>query len=217
MRLLHILLSALLVLSPAAYGEAEPSAQEVVTAVEATYRDVQSLSANFVQVTRSSMGETRQQGAVQLKRPRMMRWDFTQPSASSFITNGQQLWVWSADQNQVIVTDDLSGATSGNDMSQLLGDLSKLSELFNVQEIAQSAGSPSYTLQLTPKKDASFKQLQIVVARDSYTLQRVVVVDSFDSVVELDFTGVTMNPEIPDARFNFTVPAGATIIKTDGI
>jgi outer membrane lipoprotein carrier protein len=215
LRLLQsVLLAALLAVSPVAH--AEPTAQEVVTAVESTYRDVQSLSADFVQVTRSSMGEARQQGAVQIKRPRMMRWDFTQPVASSFITNGQKLWVWSADQNQVIVTNDLSGAASGSDMSQLLDDLSKLSELFNVETIEQATGS--HTLKLTPKTpSANFKQLQIVVSSDSYTLQRVVIVDSFDAVVELDFTEVALNASIPDDRFNFAPPEGATIIKTDGI
>jgi chaperone LolA len=215
LRLLHtVLLATLLALSPVAY--AEPTAQEVVTAVEATYKDVQSLSASFVQVTRSSMGEVRQQGNVQLKRPRMMRWDFTEPAASSFITNGSTLWVWSAEQNQVIVTDDLSGSASGNDMSQLLDDLSKLGELFNVETVGQETGS--HTLQLTPKTPStSVKQLQIVVSSDAYTLQRVMVVDSFDAVVELDFTGVSLNTDISDERFNFAAPEGATIIKTDGI
>lgn len=215
MRLLHtVLLATLLALSPAAY--AEPTAQEVVTAVEATYKDVQSLSASFVQVTRSSMGEMQQQGSVQLKRPRMMRWDFTEPATSSFITNGSMLWVWSADQNQVIVTEDLSGATSGNDMSQLLDDLSKLGELFTVETVGQEAAS--HTLKLTPKTpSASVKQLQLVVSSDAYILQRVVVVDSFDAVVELDFTGVSLNTEISDERFNFVTPEGATTIKTDGL
>jgi outer membrane lipoprotein-sorting protein len=45
----------------------------------------------------------------------------------------------------------------------------------------------------------------------------VVVVDAFDAVVELDFSAVTINPEIPDERFTFVAPDGATVIKTDGI
>ena len=217
MRLLQtVLLTALLALSPVAVGETAPSAQEVVSAVESTYKDVQSMEASFVQVTRAVGVETRQQGEVKIKRPRKMRWDFTQPASSSFITDGQKLWVWSAADNQVIVTEDLSGAASGNDMSQLLGDLSKLGELFDVQTVEQGTDA-TYTLQLTPKNATSFKSLQIEVTREGYTLQRVVVVDSFDAVAELDFSAVRMNSEIPDDQFTFVVPEGATIIKTDGI
>ena len=212
-----VMLTALLALSPVAIGETAPSTQEVVAAVEQTYKDVQSLQADFIQVTRNDFGETRQQGAVQLKRPRKMRWDFTQPAASSFITDGSKLWVWSPTDNQVIVTEDLSGATSGSDMSQLLTDLSKLGELFNVEQTAAAAGATTHTLLLTPKTSTNFKSLQLEVSQSDYTLQRVVVVDAFDAVVELDFSGVTINPEIPDARFTFSVPEGATVIKTDGI
>ena len=214
-----VLLSALLALSPAAWADAtELSAQEVVTAVEATYKDVTAMSADFVQVTRSDLGETRQQGLVQLKRPRMMRWDFAEP-ATSFITDGSQLWVWAAAENQVIVTEDFSAGSGSSDMSQLLTDLSKLSELFDVQQLSQGGEDTgtSYTLELTPKTPTAFKQLQIVVARDGYTLQRVVMVDSFDGVVELDFSQVRLNPEIADNQFTFSIPEGATVIRTDGI
>jgi outer membrane lipoprotein carrier protein len=212
-----VMLIALLSLSPVANGGTPLTTPEVVAAVESTYKDVRSLEAVFVQVTRNDFGESRQQGAVQLKRPRMMRWDFTQPAASSFITDGRKLWVWAPTENQVIVTEDLSGTASGSDMSQLLTDLSKLGELFNVKQIAQAEGTTSYTLELTPKTSTNFKSLQIEVAHEGYTLQRVVVVDAFDAVVELDFSAVTINPEIPDERFTFVAPDGATVIKTDGI
>jgi outer membrane lipoprotein carrier protein len=218
LRLLQtVMLTALLTLSSVASGGTEPTTPEVVAAVESTYKDVQSLQANFVQITRNDFGETRQQGAVQLKRPRMMRWDFTQPAASSFITDGSKLWVWAPAENQVIVTEDLSGAASGSDMSQLLTDLSKLGELFNVEQVAEAEGTTSYTLKLTPKTGTNFKSLQIEVAREGYALQRVVVVDAFDAVVELDFSAVTINSDIPDDRFTFAAPDGATVIKTDGI
>lgn len=210
-----VLLSALLALSPPAVAESG-TAQEVVSAVESTYKDVESLKADFVQTTRSTLGETSQKGEVHLKRPRQMRWDFTEPAASSFITNGEKLWVWSATDNQVIVTNDLSGSSSGNDMSQLLTDLSRLGELFNVEE----QGGPDaavHVLKLTPKTDAQFKSLTITVAKEGYTLQRVVMVDQFDSTVELDFSGVTLNPTIADEQFNFVVPEGATVLNTDGI
>jgi len=67
---------------PAAALEQEPrNVQELITAVEHVYAPVQSIRADFVQVSRSaSLGdEQRQKGRVILMRPRQRLWYFTSP------------------------------------------------------------------------------------------------------------------------------------------
>ena len=117
-------------------ASAEGDVDAVIKSVEAAYKDVQTLKADFVQVTRSkAMGdETRQRGKVRLKRPKKMRWVFTQPASQEFVTNGDTMWVWSAADNQVIVSKGAAGGGSG--VSQLLDDLNRLGELFDVELLA---------------------------------------------------------------------------------
>ena len=220
MHLLAVLLTAvLLTMCPPALAQ-ELTTEQVVSAVESAYAGVDTIKADFVQVTRSAAAgeEPRQKGVVLLKRPRKMRWNFTQPMISSFITDGQKMWVWSAESNQVILTEDLS-ASSGNDMAALLSDLGKLGELFDVQHVESTEADEhrSHILQLKPKTEASFKSLQLVVSRKKYTLERLVMVDLFDNIVELDFSAVRMNPEITDEQFTFQIPEGATVIRADGM
>lgn len=191
---------------------------ELVAAVESTYASVSSLKADFVQVSRSaSMGqETRQRGQVTLKRPRKMRWDFNQPDASSFVTDGATMWVYSSASNQVIVSPVSAGAGG---MTQLLDDLNQLDELFNVTIVdgAGNAAKGTYVLDLVPKTPSSnFKKLRLTLTKKKYMPEAVLLTDTFDNQVELTFSQVRVNQDIPDAEFNFKAPKGATVVNTGG-
>lgn len=211
-------------LSAVAQAEAQPAAAasgaqvgDIIKGVEATYKDVTAIKADFVQITRSTMmgDETRQAGVVEIKRPRMMRWEFAEPK-SSFVTNGASMWVYTAADNQVIITEDLGAqAGGGGGMSQLLDGLDKLGELFDVEVKSQTEST--LALALSPKQEASFKRMHLELSPGDYTLQKVILVDSFDNETELAFSSVGLNPEIADSRFVFTPPADATVVNTGGL
>ena len=208
---------ALLVLSviatPAFAGS---DVDAVIKGVEAAYSDVSSLKADFVQVTRSAaMGdETKQQGQVFLKRPKMMRWEFTQPAGNTFVTNGATMWVWSAAEKQVIVSK--TGGASGQGMAQLLDDLNRLGELFDASLVDNTGHPNSVVLALTPKTEAGFQKLTLRLASAGYEVEHVVMLDAFGNEVELSFNRVTLNPEIQTDRFTFAIPDGATVLNADG-
>lgn len=205
--------------APAA-AEADPTnTAELVAAIEKTYASVTSLRADFAQVSKNiaTGTETRQKGRVMLKRPKKMRWDFTGPEGSSFVTDGTTMWVWSQSTNQVIVSSAAS-AGSGSGMTQLLDDLNQLDELFVVTLVdgAGNAAKSQFVVDLVPRKEAGFKKLRITFTKKKYTVEQVNLTDLFDNTVELSFSQVRMNQTIEDAQFNFQVPAGATVIRADG-
>jgi outer membrane lipoprotein carrier protein len=209
------LLAVVVVAGRADATESEPqSVQEIVQAIEKTYANVQGIRADFTQTSRSSlMGEQHQKGRVLLKRPRKMRWVFTLPDDRQFVTDGQTMWIWSASDNQVIVTGDF--ASQSGDMPQLLDDLSKLDELFDIVVLP---GPPqTHVLSLTPKKQAAFKKLELVLEKKKYTLEKVTMTDNMDGVVELAFSQVKLNPELADSSFTFAIPPGAQVIRSDGL
>ena len=214
LRTLAILGLGVIFATPGMAQEAESmSVDAVVTAVESTYKDVTSLKADFVQVTRSAaMGEElRERGQVELKRPGMMRWVFAGVNEKLFVTNGQRMWVWTEAQNQVIITNDVGWGG----MTPLLDDLHNLDEHFDVSLVDAGSSRRSYVLELVPKEAGAFKKLRLEVTKKKYMLERVVIVDPFDNEVEISFSAVKLNPDLPDRRFEFTVPAGAQVIQTD--
>jgi len=189
----------------------------VVQGVEATYGEVTSLQAGFVQVSRSTaMGETKQRGKVWLERPRKMRWAFTQPPGKLFVTDGSTMWVWSKADNQVIIS--LVVSPPGGDMTQLLDNLGKLDDLFIV-ELLETTGlgaKGSLVLGLTPKREGNLQRIELRVSKQDYTVEQVKTVDGFGNEVELNFHNVKTNVKIPGSRFSFDVPKGAQIIRTEG-
>ena len=189
---------------------------QVIEGVESAYKDVQTLRADFVQITRSkAMGdETKQKGKVSLKRPKMMRWGFTQPAGKMFVTNGEKMWVWSQPENQVIISSGMGGNGSG--MSQLLNDLNNLGKLFDVKLLPNEGKSGSVYLSLKPKQDAGFQSLKLQLAEKTYMVQSVVMVDAFGNEVDLRFNQVRTNVSLPDSDFSFEVPKGAPVLNADG-
>lgn len=202
-----------------AVGETEPSTvTEVVAAVEKVYEGTETLRADFVQVTRSAtLGEEqRQKGRVVLKRPRQMRWEFTAPDNKLFVTDGQTIWIWSPKDNQVIIYKDFSEATG--DMAGLLSDMRQLDELFQVELVDD--GKPdrqSYVLFLKPKKAGNTKHLRVEVSKRKYLVEHVEITDQFDTVTDLTFSQVRINPKVTESEFQFTVPAGAQVITPEGL
>lgn len=194
--------------------------QEVVTAVESTYANVESLRADFVQVSRTAAlgDEHRQRGRVVLKRPRKMRWEFQSPDTKLFVTDGQTMWVWSPADNQVIVYRDFAAGAPG--LTSLLSDLNQLNELFEVTLVDDGERSRNaYVLDLRPlnAEQASFKSARIELSRRKLLVERVVITDAFDNVTDLAFSQVRIDTKVNDGEFTFQVPSGAEVISPEGL
>lgn len=218
--LLALPLAGLLVSAPAMAQAAEPTTvKEIVAQVEATYKSVQSLKADFVQVSRSAaMGEgEKQRGRIQLMRPRLMRWDFTQPEVRLFVTDGRTMWVYSPSEKQVFVTEDLGTDAGGVD--QLLSTLENLEEFFEVKLIdSPTVGERRvHVLELTPRKASGFKHLRIELTRGKYELERLVIVDAFDNETEMSFSNLKLNAPIASTEFTFQAPEGTQVVRADGM
>lgn len=208
-----------LLLAPAiaaASPEDPATVEELITAVEGTYKDVKSLKADFVQTVASPVaGELKQKGKVQVESPRKARWDVLGDQPSSFITNGERIWLYTPAMNQVMVMQDLSSAGGGNvDLLALLDDMSKLGEQFEVQMVEGSGGKKPYRVKLAPKAEGSqYKEVELVFARKKFTLEEVVLKNAMGDTIRMDFSSVKLNVDIPDAAFQFEIPEGVTVIE----
>ncbi len=209
-----------LILGLNAHANASPQdeleVEQIVQAVEDTYRDVETLRADFVQITRSvALGEEqKQKGHVIFQRPKKMRWDFKSPDERVFVTDGTQMWIYTPAENQAMVYQDLGGSDG---MSSLLTDLSQIDEFFDVERLELPRERQSISLKLTPKEETGFKYLKLTVSKKKYEVEQVVIVDTFDNETELSFSQVRLNPNVADAEFEFVPPEGVEVIRPDGL
>ena len=203
--------------------------------IEKVYANVNTIRADFVQVTHSAAtGETRQKGKVAMKRPRMVKWDTSkEPNGSLFVSNGEKMYLYNPTAKQVYVYKDMSAAGPLN----LIDGLAKLDETFNVELRSREGGADkrSFLVALSPKQAGTYKEIQVLVTRKKYELQTVsltgtganaiqigsagapedsllVVLSMFvtlqDSAGEYESTLATMHDVLPGPVFDFLAPEG---------
>jgi outer membrane lipoprotein carrier protein len=206
--LLQALLVALIVVAAPMASAAEVT--EIVAAVEAKYKDVTSLTAKFKQVTKSELfGDEVLAGDLAIERPSKMRWAFG--SEKLFVTDGKKMWIYTAEEKQVIEYDDISSQRSTAD--SLLTSLDKLDEHFKISIISSDA-EKGHVLRLEPVEEGQFKSVRLTLDKD-LMIGGVVITDTFDNVTELTFSEVVLNAKVEASLFTFSVPDGVDVVKAN--
>lgn len=180
--------------------------------VQAFYEHTRDFSASFTQQYKyKTMARTQKSaGTVQVKKPGLMRWDYTAPYEKLFLLDGQSLWVWDPEDNTVMVNRSFSSDQLSAAVTFLWGK-GKLSDEFDIR----LADEPSYgatVLELVPKKPQSgFTRLYFAVDENTGAVVTSVVIDSQGNENRITFTDVKTNAGVPSDRFTFQVPKGASV------
>ena len=192
--------------APALAGTAE-----VIDAVEAKYADVDTLSAQFTQTTKSELyGAEAQSGTMTLMRPAKMRWTFD-GDGKEFVTDGSTMWIYSPGDNQVLKYSDVSQSAGAAD--SLLQSLDRISEMFDIELLEET--DTSKQLKLMPKGDqAQVKAITLTLDGD-YLVQNVTIIDAFDTSTALSFEKVQLDAKVPDGLFTFDIPKGTEVISAN--
>ena len=206
--------------APISVAHAEPAdiatVDDLVNALQGRYKDIASLQASFVQVQASAIaGEVRSKGTVQVKKPRKARWETTGEQGSLFVTDGAKMSIYTPAMKQVIQMNDMSQASSGSvDILALLEDISKLDEQFEVTLVGADdpASKKNIVVDAVPRKSGGYKNVRLEFDRKSLDLARVVFTDSMGGTTDLSFSGLKLDVKIDDGAFEFTPPAGVTVI-----
>ncbi len=214
--------AALLGAAPAQAAEvAEPTdVASLMEALKQTYSGVKSLEAGFTQVQKSPVaGEFRAKGKVQVKQPRMARWETQGEAGSLFLTDGKTITVYTPSMKQALVYEDLGAASGGGnvDVLALLEDISKLDEQFKVSMTIGDGGKGAYEVEAVPRSPGNYKRILLTFSRKKYGLEKVVFEDQMGARTELSFAAVKLNATIGDDRFQFTPPEGTQIIQNGGL
>ncbi len=118
------------------------------------------------------------------------------------------MWIYTAEEKQVIEYEDISGNRSTAD--SLLTSLDKLDEHFKIELL--SAGEAGYDMMLKPMEEGQFKQVQLTLDPE-LMVKKVIITDTFDNITELSFTNVELNAKTDDATFTFKIPEGVDVVK----
>jgi outer membrane lipoprotein carrier protein len=189
-----------------------PVKQDGYARLDEFMRGLQGFEAEFTQVVRDAQGRTVEEsgGTLALSRPNRFRWDYREPHAQVIVADGERLWLYDPDLEQVTVR-RLDQSLSGTPAMLLSGE-GDIRENFKVQQSEQKNGTEWITL-LPKRADAEFKRVRLGL-RDR-NLIAMELADKLGQVTSVDFAHVQRNPSFRADRFVFTPPPGVDVIGGD--
>jgi len=177
--------------------------------LRAFVRETQTARAQFTQtvVDRNGRAMKSANGTFELSRPGKFRWNVERPYKQLLVGDGQRVWVYDEDLNQVIVRK--VGDALGGTPAALLSGNQDVERAFAWSDLPERDGLE--WLGATPlAADAAFTEIRI--GFDAKGLAALEIVDAFGQKSVVRFTNVERNPKFAPDLFRFAPPKGADII-----
>ena len=203
-----IKLFALLLFTSATY--AESSDEDLL---KRFLGNMQTLEANFKQTLVDDQGIELEStsGVVFLNRPDKFRWDYQNPYAQTIVTNGELLWFYDEDLEQVTIKD--VSTSIENTPAAIFGNYEDLDAQFII--IALGNIEEYDWVELT-RRDIESQYDSIRLGFDKDKLGMMVMFDNLGQVTRIDFTDEVLNKKMNDELFNFVPPQGIDIFDDRG-
>ena len=199
-----VMAAALVLTSFASLGHAA-----TLDRLRAFVRETQTARAQFTQtvVDRNGRAMKSANGTFELSRPGKFRWNVEKPYKQLLVGDGQRVWVYDEDLNQVIVRK--VGDALGGTPAALLSGNQDVERAFAWSDLPTVDGLE--WLGATPlASDAPFTEIRI--GFDAKGLAALEIVDAFGQKSVVRFTNVERNPKFSSDLFRFAPPKGADVI-----
>ena len=190
---------------PAATPSAAASAR-----LRAFIEGTQSAQARFTQTVVDRKGKRVQEatGQMQFQRPGRFRWEYEKPYAQLLVGDGQRIWIWDRDLNQVTVR-RLDRAITGTPAALLAGS-NEIEKAFTIS--AQPAQDGLEWIEAVPKgNESSFASVRLGFAHE--VLSAMELNDALGSRTMIRFEDLQRNPKLAPQLFRFSPPKGADVLE----
>ncbi|HZX89914.1 MAG TPA: outer membrane lipoprotein chaperone LolA [Rudaea sp.] len=185
------------------------AAESARTHLDTFAKDLRSVSAHFEQQAfdpKGGAGKT-SRGDLALKAPRQFRWDTVAPHKQLIVADGEKVWIYDADLEQVSVR--AQGTEEAHSPLTVLTDLSQLDRDFATSEQGERDGLSWLRLK-SKDKDPQFAYADL--GFDATGLVRMQFEDTLGGKIEIRFSDWKRNPLLAADAFRFTPPKGVDVV-----
>jgi outer membrane lipoprotein carrier protein len=198
----------LLAAAPAVAGSDDAGLERLRTFLD----ELDTLTADFSQevVNRDLELVESATGRVVLQKPGRFRWDYQQPFERVIVADGERVWLYEADLDQVTVRRLDAGL--GETPAALLTGTADVLERFEF--LGSDTEGDLLWIRLGPlSADADFDDIRLAFAGD--VLHRLELRDRLGQTTRLAFSGVDREAGLAPDTFRFVPPAGVDVIGED--
>lgn len=192
-----------------------------LNSLEMFVKTVKTGRADFTQVVTAPAKEGQaprvktSSGSFEFSRPNRFKFLYKKPFEQSIVADGQTLWLYDVDLNQV--TARKQAQVLGSTPAALIAsapDLHALQADFTLADAPDKEGLQ--WVAATPKgKDAQLQSVRVGfrTGGKNIELAALEILDSFGQRSLLSFSHFDVNPVLPEANFQFNPPPGADVIR----
>lgn len=147
-------------------------------------------------------------GHFEFERPGRFRWTYEKPYEQTIVADGQKLYVYDRDLNQVTVK-KLGAALPASPASILFGT-NEFERDFEVRDDGERDGL-AWIVARPRTRDSQFDSIRIGFKGGVPGAMQ--IADSFGQTTVLSFRGFERNPRLDPDQFRFVAPTGADVLE----
>jgi outer membrane lipoprotein carrier protein len=184
--------------------------KQVLDRLQRHYHDTNSFTAKFnEEIAAVGAPKKNRTGTVSFRKPGRMRWEFDDPEKQTIVSDGETLYSYDPDLNQVVETPLKQALKSSSATSFLLG-IGNINRDFKAA-FAHPAAPTGLVDLILDAKTGGYK-IEVGLDPKSYNLMTLTLTDQLGDVTRIDFSDIHDNVELPDSIFAFKTPTGADVV-----
>jgi chaperone LolA len=151
-------------------------------------------------------------GRFSLLRPGMFRWEYTAPWDQTIVADGERVWLYDADLEQVTIR-SLAGGLSQTPAALLAGDVSAL----NAVTVVAVTGDDGISRLEMQNVDSNSDFERVTVLFRGSNLVGLELADRLGQITRIRFFSPVVNPDLSKADFELVVPDSVDIIDESAL
>jgi outer membrane lipoprotein carrier protein len=186
-------------------------ARSVLQRMEARHARSADIVARFTQSYRSGLlgREVTERGTVSIKRPGRMRWEYKEPEAKLFVSDGRTFHFYVPADKQVIVSEQDEQKSLA---ARLLSGRGGLAEEFEAS-MEEPPEEGVLRVKLVPRHEQDEVRKAFIDVEPSGRIRSILLEDVQGNRTRFRFDAVRENTGVKDEIFRFTPPPGTEVIR----
>ena len=191
----------------------ESTIDTIIAGVEARY-NVTGFTADFDQesVLKAMAVTDTASGRLMVRQPGKMRWEYLVPDPQTIITDGNDLWVYRPEENQVLVgkAPALFGEGKG---AGFLSNIKMVRESFQIS-LMPDAAPGQYRLKLVPNRSTvDLMEVELNLDRKTFNLVEIATFNVYGDETRIRLSNIDFSDPPDEKLFRFEVPEGAEVLQ----
>jgi outer membrane lipoprotein carrier protein len=196
-------------------GTLNMSVDQILDKVEEIYTKA-GFSADFVQASTIKAMEITDSasGKLMVQYPGKMRWVYKSPEEQIIVSDGEHLWIYRPEDNQVLrgMADAFFGDGKG---AGFLSDIRRIREDFTIT-LEDIRFGDFYSLMMVPRKKTwDLVRINLLVSKENYRIIQVYTYNAYEDLTRIEFSNLEFDDAMDPSLFEFKMPANVDILELE--